>query len=221
MNDGYDFVAPPSPDEGHSTPGPQQPGPPSHPAPASSSPPRRRVRRRASGRWVFIVMIAAAGLILGGVGWASVLTYRTGAVTPAALGTTGSLHSAQVVGGMCLKEAPNLDAAPAAVNVVECDQPHHAEALISYTFTTNEWPGSTAVRAEVMSFCAEQLRISWDAIPLSQSAPAFAWHAWLPTAATWDLGDHTGLCVVTTERPVVGSYGAGTAQDATTSAVVG
>jgi hypothetical protein len=159
-------------------------------------------------------MIAAAGLIIGGIGWAVVLDYRTSAVQPAATGTTGTLHTGQVVSGMCIKNAPNLEKAPGPVTVVPCAQAHRAEALIDYTFTVTTWPGTRAARAEVVEFCAVHVVTGSGLVPVSPDAPAFEWQAWVPTEQTWNLGDRQGLCVVTTTQPVAGSYGAGTAYDA-------
>jgi hypothetical protein len=176
-------------------------------------------RRGSNGRWVFATMIAAIGLIVGGIGWALILNYRSSSVTPAPPEATGTLHTGQVVSGMCIKEAPDLDAAPSPVEVVTCREPHHAEALLDYTFTSNEWPGTDAATREVVDFCTVQVDPLTGTVPLVPDAPAFTWHAWVPTAATWQLGDRSGLCVVTTDIPVSGSYGSGTARDAAEDAV--
>lgn len=166
-------------------------------------------------------MIAAIALIVGGIGWAVVLNYRDSAVKPAEQAATGTLHTGQVVGGMCIKVAPDPAAAAAPVEVVRCSEPHHAEAVVNYTFTTGTWPGISQARSEVLTFCAAQLDPAFSHLPPSPDGPDFEWLAWVPTADTWGLGDRTGLCVVTTERPVAGSYATGTARDATVGAVVG
>ncbi|WP_061963113.1 hypothetical protein [Demequina aurantiaca] len=169
---------------------------------------------------MFATMIAAIALIVGGIGWAGVLTYRSSGVKPATQGTTGTLHTGQVITGMCIKEAPDLTEDPEPVEVVNCVDPHHAEALVSYTFTSTDWPGTPAARQEVMEFCAAQVDPASGFIETPPEAPAYEWLAWVPSADTWQLGDRTGVCVITTERPVAGSYGAGTAHDATADAVV-
>lgn len=224
MSDGYDFTPPPPPGghDQHATPSPHREAATASSAGTPDSGSSRAKRtHRTNGRWVFVVMVSAIALIVGGIAWASVLAYRTSAVTPAAQTATGMLHTSQVVSGMCIKNAPDLDAEPSTVNVVACSEPHHAEALVAYTFTSSQWPGGKDVADEVLGFCSEQASPDSPAIPRSPEAPAFEWHAWLPTAATWELGDRAGLCVVTTQRPVVGSYGAGTAQDVAGDAIVG
>jgi len=230
MSDPYDFTPPPLPGEAsgsaHQTAGaPAQPaglgGAQLQPPGTSSERGRVEARRGSNGRWVFAVMVAAIALIVVGIGWASVLTFRSSAVTPAATDATGSLHTGQVVSGMCIKDAPDLSGGSDPVTVVRCDDPHHAEALVSYAFTSNQWPGTKEARAEVIAFCSQQVGSSSAAVPVSPSAPDYDWHVWSPTAATWELGDRTGLCVVTTAGPTIGSFGAGTAQDAANAAVVG
>lgn len=202
-------------------PGGGDSGPATH---GSNSGRRRRGRkaraRTSNGRWVLVTMITAIGLIVGGIGWASVLTYRASAVAPANQDATGSLHSGQVVTGMCLKKAPDLDSVAGPVEVVGCADPHHAEALVSYTFTSGEWPGEATARGEVVGFCAAQVDPDAGYFPATPDAPGYEWLAWVPSAGTWQLGDRTGVCVITTERPVTGSYGAGTARDAAADAVV-
>ncbi|WP_152649789.1 hypothetical protein [Demequina oxidasica] len=228
---GFDFAPPPPPGGGV---GPSSTAPtaasagrytstlaPTAPHAASKKTRRpRKARRGTNGRWVFATMIAAIALILGGIGWAGILTYRSSGVKPAAQGDTGTLHTGQVITGMCIKEAPSPTAAPGPVQVVSCADPHHAEALVSYTFTATEWPGTPAARQEVMTFCAAQVDPSHGYVATSPGAPAYEWLAWVPSEDTWQLGDRTGVCVITTERPVAGSYGSGTAQDATADAVV-
>ncbi|WP_430868138.1 hypothetical protein [Demequina aurantiaca] len=230
---GYDFAPPPLPgtaardttaDAGVAQAGPAAQGATirSGDRPPAGRPGRtRRGRRgRANGRWVFVTMIAAIALIVGGIGWAAVLDHRSSGVKPAELGVTGTLHTGQVVSGMCIKDAPAADST-GPVEVVRCSDPHHAEALVSYTFTSGEWPGTEQARAAVLTFCAAQLDPAVSGLPPSPDAPEFEWLAWVPSAQTWNLGDRTGVCVVTTERPVAGSYGAGTAHDATADAVIG
>lgn len=159
-------------------------------------------------------MLAAASLIVAGIGWAVVLDYHTSAVQSATAGTTGTLHTGQVVSGMCIKTAPNLEQPPGPVTVVPCAQAHRAEALINYTFTVTTWPGTDTARAEVVDFCAVHVVTGSGLVPVSPGAPTFEWQAWVPTEQTWNLGDRQGLCVVTTSQPVAGSFGAGTAYDA-------
>jgi hypothetical protein len=232
---GFDFAPPPPPGgdapSAHALPTPASAGigEPRHDNRASVAEPgrsrafrkRRGGRRGSNGRWVFVTIIAAIALIVGGVAWAAVLTYRTSGVKPADVGATGVLHTGQIVTGMCLKDAPDAAASSGPVKVVRCSDPHHGEALVSYTLTAKAWPGAEVARAEVTSFCAEQVDPDVGYIPPSAAAPDYEWLAWVPTADTWRLGDRTGVCIVTTKTPVAGLYGAGTAHDATDGAVAG
>lgn len=214
---GFDFAPPPLPGSGTA------PGPVAVPDQGSGGrgAGRRRPRRRSNGRWVLVAIVIAIALIIGGIAWGSVLAYRSAGVTPADPNAIGTLHTGQVVSGMCIKEAPDLSAPPGPVRVLPCADAHHAEAVVSYTFTSSTWPGTDSAWETVSAFCAKQLNPTTGAFPASPGAPDFEWHVWIPTAQTWGLGDRAGLCVITTEDPVAGSFAAGTARDATEDAIVG
>jgi len=136
--------------------------------------------------------------IVVGVAAQVTLTIRNGNLTPADPDATGRLHSAQVVSGMCLE---SLGDAAGVVIVLACDQPHSAEAVTSYTFTADEWPGDGAAADAVVGFCSTQLAPGG---PLASAAEGREWVAWVPSEETWRHGDRSGLCLVTADEPWTG-----------------
>jgi hypothetical protein len=126
------------------------------------------------------------------------LTARTANLTPADADATGRLRSTQVVSGMCIE---SLGSSAGTVKVVSCNDSHSAEAVTSYTFTGEDWPGDDAAQEAVLDYCAAQLAPGG---PLGNAAAGRDWLAWVPSAATWRLGDRTGLCIVTSTTPWVG-----------------
>lgn len=158
--------------------------------------PRRR--RRRFPRWLLVVLVAGGLAIVGGVIAQITLTVRNGNLTPAAPGDTGRLHSAQVVSGMCLR---SIGDAAGIVVAVDCDEPHAAEAVASYTFSGGAWPGDEAAADEVIAFCASQLAPGG---PLAAAAESREWVVWVPSEGTWSAGDRKGLCIVWSEEPWTG-----------------
>ena len=156
--------------------------------------------RRRSGfpRWVAVLMAVGGLVILAGVAAQVTLTVRNSNLTPADPGTTGRLHSAQVVSGMCLE---SLGKSAGTVNVVACEDSHTAEVVSAYAFTTDEWPGDEAAATAVLNYCAVQLAPGG---PLSPAASQRDWVAWVPSQGTWQHGDRKGLCIVTAEAPWTG-----------------
>lgn len=143
-------------------------------------------------------MTVGALVIVGGIVAQVALTIRDSNVTPADADATGRLHSAQVVSGMCID---SIGDAAGTVLVVTCDTPHSAEAVTSFTFTSDVWPGSEAAATSVLAYCAGQLG---PGAPLAHAADGRSWVAWVPSQASWKHGDRTGLCIVTSDAPWTG-----------------
>jgi hypothetical protein len=137
-------------------------------------------------------------LVVMAIVWDGALERRDGAFVPAAAGTTGTMHPAQVVPGMCLVLAPQ-GAAIGEVRVVDCSTRHRAEAVIEYSFLATEFPGSDAAVAEVGTFCAERM-VPGVALPDTAVGAQVTWVAWVPTEQTWERGDRTGLCVAVSDE---------------------
>ena len=183
-----DFAPPPAPD-----------GTPSGTVKRADFRPAAPARRRGRfPRWVAVLLSVGVLAIVGGIATQVTLTVRGNHLTAADADATGRLHSAQVVSGMCLE---SLGDEAGVVVVVACDQPHSAEAVSSYTFTTDEWSGDDAVADTVIDFCAAQLAPGG---PLASAAEGRDWVAWVPSAGTWSHGDRSGLCLVTADTPWTG-----------------
>jgi hypothetical protein len=180
-----EFAAPPSPD-----------GTPSGAARRADfrqvPPP---TRRRRFPRWLTALIVAGGVVIAGGVVTQLALTNRAERLTPAEPGSTGRLHSAQVVSGMCLQ---SLGDSAGIVRVVSCDDPHAAEVVTSTELRGGDFPGATEVADTTLRYCASQLAPGG---PLAAAAEGREWVAWVPSDATWEAGDRSGLCIVTAGTP--------------------
>lgn len=166
---------------------------------ADFRPPAPARRRSRFPRWVALLVGLGGAVIVAAVVAQVALTVRDGNLNSASPDTTGRLHSAQVVSGMCMKA---LGDAAGTVTVVDCAEPHAAEAVTSFTFTGDAWPGDASAAETVLAYCASQLA---PAGPLAAAAEGRSWVAWVPSEGTWRHGDRTGLCIVTAESPWSGS----------------
>ena len=188
-----DFAPPPAPDGGPTGTVPRASVQRADFRPAQ--PPRRRSR---FPRWVAVLLGVGALVIGAGVVAQVTLTARNGNLTPSEPDATGRMHSAQVVSGMCIE---SLGESAGTVRVVSCDDAHSAEVVSSYVFTTADWPGDAAVQDTALAYCAAQLAPGG---PLAAAADGRDWVAWVPSAATWQHGDRTALCIVTGQSPWTG-----------------
>ena len=180
-----DFAAPPTPD-----------GTPSGQVKRSdfrATPPARR--RRGFPKWAAVLLVIGGVAILGGIVAAVALTARNANFAAADANDTGRLHSVQVVSGMCLEE---LGDSAGNVIAVDCDDAHAAEAVTSYTFRGQAWPGDEDAARTVLAYCAAQLAPGG---PLATAAEGRSWVAWVPSEATWKGGDRLGLCIVSSDEP--------------------
>ncbi len=153
---------------------------------------------------------AAAVAIVGGVVADVALEAHARTVEPAQRGATGGLKPVAVVAGLCLRDAPAGGPSAGRVTAVPCAEPHRAETVADHTFTDASWPGADAVAAAALDFCAARVA----RIVPEELAADLAWRAWVPSAETWDDGDRLAVCVVTSERPLVGSLERGDAAPA-------
>lgn len=195
-----DYAAPPLP--GGAPAPPPQPRVDYRPAPGGGSAGRGGSSgsgaRRGIPRWLWWVLAAGALVIVAGSAWAVLLEQRAKNLEPASVGTTGTLHSAQVVSGMCLEQ---LGDGAGSVAAVECSEPHRAEVVSAYRFTDSAWPGDAEAASRALAHCASQLA---PAGPLETAASGRAWVAWVPSEGTWAGGDRVALCIVTSDEPWTG-----------------
>jgi len=194
-----DFAAPPGPGEFAAPPAPGDATVGSTPAGTVKrtdfrpQPPRKK--RTRFPRWVTVLLVVGGVAIAAGVVAQMMLSARNANLTQADSDATGRLRSAQVVPGMCIE---SLGESAGTVHVVPCEQSHSAEAVTAYTFSDEEWPGDAAVKESVLAYCTSQLAPGG---PLAHAADGRDWVAWLPSAGTWQHGDRTGLCIVTSDTP--------------------
>lgn len=186
-----DFAAPPAPDG----------APAGTVRRADFRPAAPARRRRGFPRWLIVVLAAGGAVIVGGVLTQVSLTVRASHLTPAEADTTGRLHSAQVVSGMCIE---TLGDEAGIVWVVPCDQGHAAEVVSAYELSGADFPGDDEVARATLHYCASQLAPGGA---LEAAADGREWVAWVPTAATWAAGDRRGLCIVTGTTPWTGRAG--------------
>ena len=180
-----DFAAPPTPE-----------GTPSGQVKRSdfrATPPARG--RRGFPKWVAVLLVIGGVAILSGIVAAVALTARNANFAAAEANDTGRFHSVQVVSGMCLEE---LGDSAGNVIAVDCDDAHAAEAVTSYTFRGQEWPGDAEAASTVLSYCTSQLAPGG---PLATAAAGRSWVAWVPSEGTWKGGDRLGLCIVSSDVP--------------------
>ncbi|MGC4174189.1 septum formation family protein [Demequina sp.] len=156
-------------------------------------------RRSRFPRWLTVLLGLAGAVIVVAVAAQITLTVRNGNLSPAEPGATGRLHSAQVVSGMCIA---SLGDGAGPVTVVDCDEPHSAEVVSSYSAQGDEWPGADEIASTVLQYCASQLMPGGE---LAHAAEGRDWVAWVPSQATWEHGDRAGLCIVTAAEPWTGS----------------
>lgn len=176
-------------------------------APGAPPPPRGEFRpaplppRKRAPRWLWWLIIIGVVVIIAGSAWAIALERQAASLEPAAAGATGTLHSAQVVSGMCME---SLGEEAGTVRVVPCGEPHRAEAVTGYTFTNDAWPGDSEVASRALDYCASQLGPD---SPLAAASDGRDWVAWVPSEATWAAGDRTALCIVTATDSWTGRAG--------------
>src|SRR5690606_4075897 len=119
------------------------------------------------------------------------------------------VNSIQVTLGMCLRDAPAQDGSVGRVTVVPCAGRHQAEAVASYAFLAEEWPGAEAVREQVLDYCGQVVQPG-RMFHVEDWERGLRWVAWAPTEHTWKEGDRTGLCVAYREAGLLGSFHSGT-----------
>jgi len=206
------FAAPPgieaAPAPVRAEPGEGVTGGPAAPSAPAGRPGPRRPHRGPRLAWV--VGGAAALAIGGGVAADVVLQARAGALAPVERGATGSLNSVQVVAGLCLTEPVDEAAVVGAVTAVPCADAHATESVAQLDLPGDEWPGAHAVARDATAFCAAQVA----RIVPADLADGIAWRVWAPSRPSWEAGDRTAVCVVSTAEPVTGSIEAGTAAPA-------
>ena len=196
-------------DQGFAAPPPVGDPAPPPPAPAAA-PPRARRRRRRGVAWAWVIGGVTAVAIVGGIVADLSFEAQARALEPAQRGDTGRLRSIQVVAGLCLAGAPRDADTVGGVTAVPCAEPHTMEAIAERRFADDEWPGEAAVAARSLEACAAQVA----RIVPSDLASGTSWRVWAPSRATWEAGDRTAVCVVVSDRPLIGSVEAGTAAPA-------
>ena len=160
---------------------------------------RRTATRQTRGRG-----LAVAGVVLGAIGTvalvagvvAAVLTAAAQRSLPPDVPQARDAHAAQLVTGNCLAALP-ADGAVETVRVVPCAEPHAAQVVTDYEFTSNAvWPGQAAADARVARACV------LDADEVAAGVRAVTW---APTEAGWARGDRQGLCLAVLPDAVRGS----------------
>jgi len=160
---------------------------------------RRTTARRTRGRG-----LAIAGVVLGAVGTVAlaagivvaVLTASAQRPLPPDVPQARDAHAAQLVTGNCLAALP-ADGSVETVRVVPCAEPHAAQVVTDYEFTSNAvWPGQDAADARVARACV---------LKDDEVAAGARTVTWAPTEAGWARGDRRGLCLAVLPDDVTGS----------------
>ena len=146
-----------------------------------------------------------------------------GAVIGHAAGTSPSFLSApagtevnvvQLGVGDCITEVPDGERV-GRVTAVPCTTAHHAEVVATMDYLEATWPGEESARDQLVAYCGAEIQPGVDAdAPFKPAdwADGLRWVAWVPTRAAWDDDERTGLCIVTVDADVYGSFVAGTAE---------
>jgi len=162
---------------------------------------RRIATRHTRGRG-----LAIAGVVLGAVGTAALVVGVVVAVMTAAqqrplppdVPEARDAHVAQLVTGNCLDALP-ANGTVERVHVVPCAEPHVAQVVTDYEFTSNAvWPGQSAADARVARACV---------LDPDEVAAGVRPVTWAPTESGWARGDRQGLCLAVLDGGgVTGSY---------------
>ncbi|WP_373309971.1 DUF4190 domain-containing protein [Cellulomonas chitinilytica] len=173
---------------------------------------RRTAAQQTRGR-----RLAIAGVVLGAVGTVAlvvgvvvaVLTASAQRSLPPDVPEARDAHAAQLVTGNCLAALP-ADGTVETVRVVPCAEPHAAQVVTDYEFTSNAvWPGQDAADARVARACV---------LDDDEAAAGVRTVTWAPTEAGWSRGDRRGLCLAVLDDDVTGSLLDGSATLPTPSA---
>lgn len=139
--------------------------------------------------------LAIAGIVLG------LLTTVGGIIIAIAIFAAGanfvdSLATNMEVGD-CIEEIPTADEVY-TLPKVDCSEPHTGEVFATVTVAdADTYPG-----VDVMMSYEDQCASQIDVMTLPDDASLFLLY---PTQDTWDAGDRTVVCVVTTDEPTTGS----------------
>lgn len=149
------------------------------------SAPRRDVRRI---RVVGVIVIVALLLLGGGVAWVGLaLSARLASPIGPDVDSPRTVAAVQLVTGNCLPELPEHGDVR-SVRVVPCTEEHRVQVWSQFAFAENAiWPGQDAADARVAASCQ---------LPAELSGSGVYAVTWAPTAASWQRGDRTGLCLV-------------------------
>ncbi len=176
---------------------PSAPSMPDPPAPAQAPAGRGSTSRGRSvaaaaepGRdWKVTLVVGFLVLVGAVIGAGVIYDVMSGVVrgpfTAASAGETGSMHPAEVIGGMCLAAMPSGDEVD-SVEVVDCDEPHEAVVVARVSYVDDEFPGEAELADRAQERCAAE----------AAEAGAEAWTAWVPTRDTWERDDTAIACVV-------------------------
>ncbi|MBI9115850.1 septum formation family protein [Sanguibacter suaedae] len=100
----------------------------------------------------------------------------------------------QVVMGSCIEALP-ADGDVATVTVVPCDEEHDAQVVAAEELDGDEFPGDGAVREDTARVCTVD-----DLTLPDGDVPELELSVWVPSEASWDDGDRTGLCLASVSR---------------------
>ncbi len=165
--------------------------------------------KRRSRLWVIPVVLVAVALVALATVLGTAVGHKIGTSDVTVTDRTGqTINSLQVGVGTCLTKLPG-DGDVAQVTAVPCSVRHVAEAVAQYTFRGDEWPGRDEVTSTVLDFCGARIQpglagssefqaTDWDA--------GLRWVAWIPTEASWGIGERTGVCVVYRDDGIRGSF---------------
>ncbi|BDZ62244.1 hypothetical protein Lsed01_01085 [Demequina sediminis] len=173
--------------------------------------PRKRSRRGVVLAWMLGGATALA--IAGGVVADVVLEAGARSIEPVQRGATGAVSGMAVVEGLCLEDVPGDGATVGEVMAVPCAEPHRAETIAALTFTEPEWIGAGTIATRSQEFCAGRVALLREEADDAAAGvvDGLAWRVWAPSRETWEAGDRTAVCVVTSAQAWTGSFEAGTA----------
>lgn len=174
----------------------------------------RKNRKKRGRRWLLAAVSAAVVITAIFFGVNAVRDLDTTEVSMATRNPE-SINAVQAAVGLCL-EGVGANGRVETVTAVPCDVSHGAEIVADFDFSGETFPGTTAVRTELLDFCSDVIQPGNSAAAMFQSSDweqGLRWVAWVPSADAWESGIRRGVCVAYRDGgTLVGSFVAGTVQ---------
>lgn len=97
--------------------------------------------------------------------------------------------------GDCLNDLDVADGEVSSVPIVDCAEPHDTEAFARTESTSDSYPGSDALFAELDAYCQGDVFVDFVGLPYDDSR--YYTTGYIPTSGSWEeRGDRELLCTI-------------------------